>query len=479
MDALPAGRRRAARADRRRRDRRGPLGAGRPRGRRASTTRPTGCSTSSSAAGRCSTSASTSSPSPRCCSGRRTRVVAAGSLFPSGADAEAALLLDYGDGRTATLTDLAAQRAARARPGSSGRRAGSTSSRASTTRRRSCCTAPAPSRRRSPGRRLGAGYAHELIEVTECLRAGRTESAVMPLADTLAVQDVLGRGGRAARRPARRGPRTSSDGSTAERVIPLAVPAATCRYRRDGPHRRPVPRRTFHGTSSKALAAVVAKFAGAGTVAQVAAGLGIAAAGVTGAGAAGALPGPVQDVVASAVETVSPIDLPHPRRPRHRRPGTDDIGPDDSDSGEAAETDDSGLDGPDDDDAEPVDELRLPAPTTPSPSTAPSSRADDSTTTPASTTPTIRLGIAREAAEDAREAAEEAAEQAEDASEEARDAARRGREGRPRRPPRRRRDRPAKTPIVLPGAPASARRRRREGRRGPPRTRTFRRRLTR
>src|SRR3712207_1925213 len=38
----------------------------------------------------------------------------------------------------------------------------------------------------------GAGYAHELAEVTDCLRAGRTESAVMPLADTLAVQDVLG-----------------------------------------------------------------------------------------------------------------------------------------------------------------------------------------------------------------------------------------------------------------------------------------------
>ena len=38
----------------------------------------------------------------------------------------------------------------------------------------------------------GVGYAHELIEVNECLRAGRSESAVMPLADTLAVQDVLG-----------------------------------------------------------------------------------------------------------------------------------------------------------------------------------------------------------------------------------------------------------------------------------------------
>ena len=39
---------------------------------------------------------------------------------------------------------------------------------------------------------LGAGYAHELVEVNECLRAGRSESAVMPLADTLAVQTILG-----------------------------------------------------------------------------------------------------------------------------------------------------------------------------------------------------------------------------------------------------------------------------------------------
>jgi predicted dehydrogenase len=38
---------------------------------------------------------------------------------------------------------------------------------------------------------LGRGYAHELIEVTECVRAGRGESAVMPLADTLAVQKVM------------------------------------------------------------------------------------------------------------------------------------------------------------------------------------------------------------------------------------------------------------------------------------------------
>ena len=38
----------------------------------------------------------------------------------------------------------------------------------------------------------GAGYSHELVEVTEGVRAGRSESGVMPLADTLAVQTVLG-----------------------------------------------------------------------------------------------------------------------------------------------------------------------------------------------------------------------------------------------------------------------------------------------
>ncbi len=46
------------------------------------------------------------------------------------------------------------------------------------------------SQRRSPGRSPSQAT-HELIEVTQCMQAGRTESAVMPLADTLVVQDVL------------------------------------------------------------------------------------------------------------------------------------------------------------------------------------------------------------------------------------------------------------------------------------------------
>ena len=38
----------------------------------------------------------------------------------------------------------------------------------------------------------GAGYTHELVEVTDCVAGGHTESEIMPLADTVAVQDVLG-----------------------------------------------------------------------------------------------------------------------------------------------------------------------------------------------------------------------------------------------------------------------------------------------
>jgi hypothetical protein len=58
------------------------------------------------------------------------------------------------------------------------------------------------------------------------------------------------------------------------------------------------------------LAALAAKIASASTVAQATAGLGIAVAGVTGAGAAGVLPGPLQDGVATTVEAVTPFDLP-------------------------------------------------------------------------------------------------------------------------------------------------------------------------
>jgi hypothetical protein len=37
----------------------------------------------------------------------------------------------------------------------------------------------------------GTGYSHELIEISECVLDGRTESTIMPLEDTLAVQRIL------------------------------------------------------------------------------------------------------------------------------------------------------------------------------------------------------------------------------------------------------------------------------------------------
>ena len=117
-------------------------------------------------------------------------VAATGSRFPTGVDAEAALLLGYADGRSATLlTSLRSPLPGAARVlGTEGwvdvlprfhhpqtivlHRDGAEPE--TITRLRT-----------------GGGYAHELAEVTRCLREGRTESAVMPLADTLAVQRVL------------------------------------------------------------------------------------------------------------------------------------------------------------------------------------------------------------------------------------------------------------------------------------------------
>jgi predicted dehydrogenase len=117
-------------------------------------------------------------------------VAAVGSRFPTGVDAEASLLLGYADGRSAALmTSLR-----NALPGQA--RVYGTAGWIDVLPRfhhpqtivlhRSGADPETITRQQ-----LGGGYAHELIEVGECLRAGRTESAVMPLADTLTVQDVL------------------------------------------------------------------------------------------------------------------------------------------------------------------------------------------------------------------------------------------------------------------------------------------------
>jgi predicted dehydrogenase len=117
-------------------------------------------------------------------------VAAVGSRFPTGVDAEAAVLLGYADGRSATLTTSLRN----ALPGQA--RVFGTAGWIDVLPRfhhpQTIVLHRADADPEEITRpQLGAGYAHELIEVTECLRAGRTESAVMPLADTLAVAHVL------------------------------------------------------------------------------------------------------------------------------------------------------------------------------------------------------------------------------------------------------------------------------------------------
>ena len=122
--------------------------------------------------------------------GTPSSVTATGSLFPSGVDAEVAMLLGYGDGRSATLTSSLRH----ALPGQA-RVFGTAGWIDVLPRFHHPDTivlhregADPETITRPP---LGAGYSHELIEVTEGVRAGRSESAIMPLADTLVVQTVL------------------------------------------------------------------------------------------------------------------------------------------------------------------------------------------------------------------------------------------------------------------------------------------------
>ena len=113
-----------------------------------------------------------------------------GSLTPTGVDFEAGMLLGYADGRSASI--LISLRGAL--PGAA--RIFGTDG-----------WIEVPPRFHHPKRivlnrsghdpetmeqpPLGTGYSHELLEVTNGVREGRTESAVMPLDDTLAVQRTL------------------------------------------------------------------------------------------------------------------------------------------------------------------------------------------------------------------------------------------------------------------------------------------------
>jgi predicted dehydrogenase len=122
-------------------------------------------------------------------------VYTVGALEPNGVEGSTALLLGWEDGPSATLTASLHSRM----PGSA-RIFGSEG------------WLELPPRFHHPTRLVlhrdgaepqeethapfGGGYSHELIEVTACVRAGETESKVMPLDDTLAVMSVLEEAGR-------------------------------------------------------------------------------------------------------------------------------------------------------------------------------------------------------------------------------------------------------------------------------------------
>ena len=122
--------------------------------------------------------------------GRPDRVTATGTTYPNGADASAAILLAYDDGRAASLACS---------------RASATPGRALVLGDRGSIEVEPPFHH--PSRIVvrrngeepehielaptGRGYVHQAEEVQRCLAAGLGESPVMPLADTLDVQWVL------------------------------------------------------------------------------------------------------------------------------------------------------------------------------------------------------------------------------------------------------------------------------------------------
>ena len=119
--------------------------------------------------------------------GRPDRVHLSGTTFPNGSDASLGILLGYDDGRSATLlASLESEtggRAVVAGTGGSIELAPRFHHPDTLIIRRNGRPAETVVREQ-----LGHGYCLEAIEVNRCLAAGLTESPVMPLSDTLAVQ---------------------------------------------------------------------------------------------------------------------------------------------------------------------------------------------------------------------------------------------------------------------------------------------------
>jgi hypothetical protein len=98
---------------------------------------------------------------------------------------------------------------------------------------------------------------------------------------------------------------------------------ATARSAGSPPARRPARVRIRRRTAMF-IPALLAKLLSAGAVAQAATGAGVAVVLVTGAGAVGALPDPVQNTVSSVVGAVTPFDLPSGDETAGDEPATDE-----------------------------------------------------------------------------------------------------------------------------------------------------------
>ncbi len=97
----------------------------------------------------------------------------------------------------------------------------------------------------------------------------------------------------------------------------------TARSAGSPPARRPARVRIRRRTAMF-IPALFAKLLSAGAVAQAATGAGVAVVLVTGAGAVGALPDPVQNTVSSVVGAVTPFDLPSGEETAGDEPATDE-----------------------------------------------------------------------------------------------------------------------------------------------------------
>lgn len=117
-------------------------------------------------------------------------VHAVGGFFPNGVEAEAGILLGYSDGR------FASQAIGFTAPGPGRQVVAGTKGWVEVKPRfhraaELVVQLTGAERQKLRFDKVGVGYSHELVHVTACLKDGLTQSPVMPLSDTLAVQQTM------------------------------------------------------------------------------------------------------------------------------------------------------------------------------------------------------------------------------------------------------------------------------------------------